>query len=130
MSQCLEPKMRIAKIRSNLEGKKNNIPKAQPVIPLSSMDKREILNYGEIPDEMQNDLQYVNEFFSTQIGNYVQVDCYVGLDEMISKCGYLVRVGIDYIVLQDATTKNITSVDFWSIKFMQVYYDAEELKKC
>ena len=106
MSQYFNsPKVRISEIRANLKSERAGIPPN---------------NY--------NDLQNVNEFFRTQIGHYVQVDCFIGAGEIISKYGYLIKVGLDYIILQDTDGKYITSIDFWSIKFMYVYYDVETLE--
>lgn len=94
---------------------------AAPANPLLPPGYQEVVDY--------NDLQYVNGFFRTQIGRYVKVDCLVGSNQIVVKYGYLIAVGINYILLQEAGTGNILSVDFWSIKFMYIYYDEEELRR-
>ncbi|QHI71377.1 hypothetical protein [Aminipila terrae] len=104
MSQSIEsPKMQIARIRSNLKSK------------------------TDIIKNSNTNFQYINEFFHSQVGRYVQIDCFVGSDEILSKYGYLVGVGSDYILLQDIEFNQIISIDLWSIKFMYVYYDVEKL---
>lgn len=121
MSQCFNnPKIRISEIRANLKSERAGILKNIPQPPFLTNENEELLNY--------NDLQNVNEFFRTQLGHYVQVDCFIGAGEIISKYGYLIKVGLDYIILQDKDGKYITSIDFWSIKFMYVYYDVETLE--
>lgn len=92
-----------------------------PANPLLPPEYQEVLNY--------NDLQYANGFFRTQIGRYVKVECLVGSNEIVVKYGYLIGVGLNYILLQEAVTGNVLSVDFWSIKFMYIYYNKQDLKR-
>ncbi len=93
-----------------------------PANALLPSEYKEVINY--------NNVQYVNGFFRTQIGRYVKVECLVGSDQIMVKHGYLIGVGLDYILLQEPSVRgNILSIDFWSVKFMYIYYNKEDLMK-
>lgn len=89
-----------------------------PANPLLPPGYREILDY--------NAIQYVNGFYRTQIGRYVRVEQLMGSNTLDSQEGYLIGVGINYIILQEAPTGNILIVDIYGIKNMYVYYTYRE----
>lgn len=89
-----------------------------PANPLFSQEYSEVITYS--------DLQYLNSFYKTQIGHYVSVECFVGINDLLVRDGFLIGVGMDYIVLQNPANQNITTVDAWSIKFMNIYYESAE----
>lgn len=66
-------------------------------------------------------LQYMNGYLRTQIGRYVEVEFLIGTTNRVIWVGILVGVGINYILLQDATTHDITACDFYNIKFFKSY---------
>ena len=85
-----------------------------PANPLLPQDYNEVLDY--------NAVQYLNGIFRTQIGRYVKVSQLVGSNTLEDFEGYLIGVGINYIILQDYITGNIRILDIYGIKSMYVYY--------
>lgn len=85
-----------------------------PANPLLPQDYNEVLDY--------NAGQYLNGIFRTQIGRYVKVSQLVGSNTLEEFEGYLIGVGINYIILQDYITGNIRILDIYGIKNMYVYY--------
>lgn len=86
-----------------------------PVNPLLPEGYRETLDY--------NAVQYVNGFYRTQIGRYVRVEQLICSNTIETKEGFLIGVGINYILLQEAATGNIVVMDIYAIKNMYVYYN-------
>lgn len=91
---------------------------ASPNNPLLPPEYSEILDY--------NTIQYMNGIFRTQIGKYVKVNQLIGSNTIQELDGFLIGVGINYIVLQEYDGVNITFVDFYGIKNMYVYYEEIE----
>lgn len=92
-----------------------------PANPLLPPEYKEVLNY--------NDIQFLNGFIRTQIGRYIRVECLVGSNNIEIRAGYLIGVGLNYILLQESITGNVLSIDFWSIKFVYYYYNEEEAER-
>ncbi|MBQ8000513.1 MAG: hypothetical protein IJ298_04760 [Ruminococcus sp.] len=67
-------------------------------------------------------IQYLNGFIRTQIGRRVQVDFLIGNNEIITKDGFLLGVGANYILLNEIGTNDITACDFYNIKFIRFLY--------
>lgn len=86
-----------------------------PANPLLPEGYREILDY--------NAVQYVNGFYRTQIGRFVRIEQLMGSNTIDTKEGYLIGVGLNYIVLQEGSTGNIQIIDIYGIKSMYVYYN-------
>lgn len=86
-----------------------------PSNPLLPEGYREVLDY--------NAIQYANGFYRTQIGRYVRIEQLMGSNSIETKEGYLIGVGINYIILQEMSTGNIQVIDFYGIKSMYVYYN-------
>ena len=84
-----------------------------PANPLLLPEYNELLDY--------NAVQYLNGIFRTQIGRYVKVSQLVGSNTMEEFEGYLIGVGINYVILQDYLTGNIRILDIYGIKSMYVY---------
>ena len=72
-------------------------------------------------------LQYMNGFLRTQIGKYIRVEQIVGSTVIEDRYGYLVGVGLNYILLQEINTQNIMAVDFYNIKYVYIYYSQPTL---
>lgn len=87
-----------------------------PANPLLPPEYNEILDY--------NSIQYLNGIFRTQIGRYVRVQQLVGSNIIQDYDGFLIGVGINYIILQEYANANITILDIYGIKQMYVYYAA------
>ena len=47
----------------------------------------------------------------------------MGSNSIETREGYLIGVGINYIILQEMSTGNILVIDFYGIKSMYVYYN-------
>lgn len=90
-----------------------------PANPLLPPGYQEMLSY--------ENLQYMNGFLRTQIGKYLRVEQLVTSNQIEDRFGYLVGVGLNYILLQQAGTGNITAIDYYSIKFVYVYYNQSEV---
>lgn len=90
-----------------------------PPNPLLPPGYQEVLSY--------ENLQYMNGFLRTQIGKYLRVEQLVTSNQIEDRFGYLVGVGLNYILLQQPGTGNITAIDYYSIKFVYVYYNQSEI---
>lgn len=82
-----------------------------PPNPLLPPGYQEVLSYSN--------LQYLNGFLRTQIGNYCEVTLLIGSDSTVEHSGVLVAVGINYILLLDPRTNDILTCDFYNIKFVR-----------
>lgn len=67
-------------------------------------------------------IQYLNGFIRTQIGRRVTIDFLVGSNSIVSKSGYLLGVAANYILINELDTNDITTCDFYNIKFIRFYY--------
>ncbi|MBR3786575.1 MAG: hypothetical protein IKJ77_09230 [Firmicutes bacterium] len=90
-----------------------------PPNPLLPPGYQEMLSY--------ENLQYMNGFLRTQIGKYLRVEQLVTSSQIEDRFGYLVGVGLNYILLQQPGTGNISAVDYYSIKYVYVYYNQSEV---
>ena len=98
-------------------------PRVLPASPQFAVPNNPLLppQYSEILD--YNSLQYMNGVFRTQIGKYVKVNQLVGSNNIQEHDGFLIGVGINYIVLQEYDNNNIMFIDFYGIKNMYTYYE-------
>lgn len=90
-----------------------------PANPLLPPGYQEMISY--------ENLQYMNGFLRTQIGKYLHVEQLISTNQIEDRYGYLVGVGLNYILLQQAGTGNISAIDYYSIKYVYVYYQQEGL---
>ena len=67
-------------------------------------------------------MQYMNGFLRTQIGRSVMVQQLIGSGNTVDRYGFLVGVGNNYLLLQDISNGNIMLVDFYTIKYVYIYY--------
>lgn len=67
-------------------------------------------------------LQYMNAFLRTQIGKKVTVDFLIGTNTLVDRTGTLLGVGANYILINETETDDILICDFYTIKFVHVYY--------
>lgn len=84
-----------------------------PSNPLLPEHYKEILSYES--------LQYMNGFLRTQIGK----ECLVTMDfggggASLSRFGYLVGVGLNYLLLQDSCSNEILVCDFYSVRLVEL----------
>jgi hypothetical protein len=85
-----------------------------PANPLLPEEYSEVLDY--------NALQYMNGIFRTQIGRLVRVQQLIGSNTIQDLDGFLIGVGINYIILQEYSNEDIRIIDIYGIKQMYVYY--------
>lgn len=67
-------------------------------------------------------LQYLNGFIRTQIGRRVSIDFLVGSNTIVTKSGFLLGVAANYILINELDTNDITTCDFYNIKFIRFYF--------
>ncbi len=66
--------------------------------------------------------QYLNQFLVTQIGRKVRAEFLIGTGMLIDKTGVLVEVGANYIILNETATDDYIACDYYSLKFVTIYY--------
>ncbi|HEX3027055.1 MAG TPA: hypothetical protein VHR42_07495 [Clostridia bacterium] len=67
-------------------------------------------------------MQYLNGLLRTQIGKKITVTFLIGTNTQVDKTGTLLEVGVNYIVINEIETDDLVVCDFYTIKFVQVYY--------
>ena len=75
--------------------------------------------YTEVLDVYN--IQYLNGYLRTQIGNYCSVQLLLGISGIETKEGVLVGVGVNYIILKIPDTEDTLILDFYSITAITVY---------
>lgn len=125
-----------SQISSRTNAVASTLPEGIPETPAT------VLNYGATIDsgiqssmgmnqitDIQNpypvtpeSLQYLNGFIRTQIGRRVSIDFLVGSNTIVTKSGYLLGVASNYILINELDTNDITTCDFYNIKFIRFYY--------
>lgn len=100
-----------------------NPPPVLPTAPQFQVPANPLLppGYQEFID--YENLQYLNGFLRTQIGKYMRVEQLVGASNLEDRYGYLVGVGINYILLQELGTRNILAIDYYGIKSVYVFFN-------
>lgn len=69
-----------------------------------------------------SDLGYIQGFLRTQIGRHVKIEFVIGTNMFIDREGYLVDVGIDYLIINETNTDDYLLCDMYSIKFVKIYF--------
>lgn len=67
-------------------------------------------------------IQYLNGFIRSQVGRNVSIEFLVGTNQIVTKEGFLVAVGANFILLNQKGTNDILACDFYNIKFITFYY--------
>lgn len=91
-----------------------------PVVRFTDYEQLSMLTEG-VPITAES-LQYLNGFLRTQIGRRVRVDFLLGTNSFIDREGILLGVGVNYILINETDTDDITACDFYNIKFIKFYY--------
>lgn len=97
---------------------------ATPIIPGSpniTVPANPLLppNYATTLD--YESLQYLNGYLRTQIGKYVEVEFLVGSTNIAVRYGKLTGVGLNYILIEDPATGDVSACDFYNIKFFTTH---------
>lgn len=107
---------------------------ARPSMPGSASSElpSEIGNGGNLTQQIMDfsnpypvtaqSIQYLNGFIRTQIGRRAQIDFLMGNAELVTKDGFLLGVGANYILINEIGTNDITACDFYNIKFIRFLY--------
>lgn len=103
-------------------GNSDTFPQVIPNSPTFTVPANPLLpdEYSEILD--YNAIQYLNGIFRTQIGRFVRVQQLIGSNTTQDFDGFLIGVGINYIILQEYANSDIRILDIYGIKQMYVYY--------
>jgi len=99
-------------------------------VSLNQIEENMALNIPQTPlsTEMYTesldvtDVQQFTGFLRTQIGRYMRIEQLIGSDTIRDRYGYLVGVGVNFIILQEAITGNIMLIDLFSIRLTYIYY--------
>lgn len=84
-----------------------------PSNPLLPQQYKEILSY--------DNMQYMNGFLRTQIGKECLILMNLGSSgSALTRLGYLIGVGINYLLLQEPCSETIFVCDFYSINLVQI----------
>ena len=67
-------------------------------------------------------IQHLAVFIGKQIGKFVRVQQLIGSNTTQDFDGFLIGVGINYIILQEYANQDIRILDIYGIKQMYVYY--------
>ncbi|MGC2871963.1 hypothetical protein ACDL92_01530 [Ihubacter sp. mB4P-1] len=90
-----------------------------PTNPLLPPGYQEFIDY--------ENLQYLNGFLRTQIGRYMRIEQLIGSSTIEDRYGFLLGVGINYILLQELGTGNVLTLDYYSIKSLYIFYSQPAL---
>ena len=93
-----------------------------PSITSDSGDNIAITDFSNPFPVTAESIQYLNGFIRTQIGRRITVTFLIGSNLLEEKSGFLLGVGANYILLNELDTNDITSCDFYNIKFIRFYY--------
>ena len=77
---------------------------------------------GGIGAETSDSIEYLNGLIRTQIGRRASIDFLLGSTGMVTKDGYILGVGSNYILINEVDTDDITACDFYNIKFIKFFY--------
>lgn len=96
----------------------DTIPISQDVIQTPSITTPA----GGIGAEQNTGIEYLNGLIRTQIGRRASIDFLLGTSGMVTKDGYILGVGSNYILINEVDTDDITACDFYNIKFIKFFY--------
>ena len=77
---------------------------------------------GGLGATTDDSIEYLNGLIRTQIGRRASIDFLLGTSGMITKDGYILGVGQNYILINEVDTDDITACDFFNIKFIRFFY--------
>lgn len=77
---------------------------------------------GGAGSQTNEGIEYLNGLIRTQIGRRASIDFLLGTSGMVTKDGYILGVGSNYILINEIDTDDITACDFYNIKFIRFFY--------
>ena len=118
-------------VQENVSGNQNVVPSTPATTfdygatiqqPLESSLMNGITDIQHPYPVTAESLQYLNGFLRTQIGRRVSIDFLVGSNSIVTKSGFLLGVASNYILINELDTNDLTTCDFYNIKFIRFYY--------
>lgn len=100
----------------------NGMPGTQMMNQFTQSQLSPITEYNQPFPVTGESIQYLNGFMRTQIGRRVEIQMLVGSDTLVTKEGYLLGIGANYILINEVGTNDLTSCDFYNIKFVRYFY--------
>lgn len=98
-------------------------PERLDTIPISQdVIQSNMTPVGGIGAEQNDSIEYLNGLIRTQIGRRASIDFLLGTSGMVTKDGYILGVGSNYILINEVDTDDITACDFYNIKFIRFFY--------
>lgn len=88
----------------------------------TSQELAPITEYNQPFPVTGESIQYLNGFMRTQIGRRIELQMLVGSDTLVTKEGFLLGIGANYILINEIGTNDLTSCDFYNIKFVRYFY--------
>lgn len=67
-------------------------------------------------------VQFLNGFLRTQIGRRIKAEFLIGTNSFLDREGTLLGVGVNYFIINETDTDDLTICDFYSVKFIKIYY--------
>jgi hypothetical protein len=99
------------------------IQQGQEIAPLEAPPRTSFMTSGRgVRDSVLTTTDFTQGFLQTQIGRHVKVEFLLGTNMLVDREGDLVRVGTDYIIIQETETDDYLLCDIYSIKFIRFYY--------
>lgn len=65
---------------------------------------------------------YIPGFLASNIGRNVKAEFIVGTSQYVEKVGKLIRVGVNFFVLQDINSRTNIMCDLYSVRFVTILY--------
>ena len=75
-----------------------------------------------VEESTLSNTDFTQGFLRTQVGRKVKVEFLIGTNMLVDREGVLVKVGTDYIVIQETETDDYLLCDLYSIKFAKFFY--------
>ncbi len=95
----------------------------QGMVPMNGTQRTSIMTSGiGVRDSVLSSTDFTQGFLQTQIGRHVKVEFVIGTNMLVDREGDLVKVGTDYIIIQETETDDYLLCDIYSIKFIRFYY--------
>ena len=94
-----------------------------PPFQADTISRTSIMTSGAgVRNSVLTGTDFTQGFLQTQIGRHVKVEFLLGTNMFVDREGVLIKVGTDYIIIQETETDDYLLCDIYSIKFIRFYY--------
>ncbi len=100
----------------------DTMPSTDNSSDMNTTDLKPIQEYNQPFPITAESIQYLNGFLRSQIGRRVRIDFLVGNNCLVTKDGFLLAVGANFILINPTDSDDIMACDFFNIKFIKIYY--------